>query len=415
MHSIYNLLTLIAQALLPFIARFNGKLKLFVAGRTDVFEQLAAKIAPQDQVFWFHVASLGEYEQGLPLMEVMKTAFPDYKIVLSFFSPSGYEVRKNNKVADVTVYLPIDTPKNAKKFIELVRPEKVFFVKYEFWPNYLFELKRKKIETYLVSGIFRENQLFFKSHGGFYKRALDTFSHFFVQNENAKLLLNKIGLSNVSVSGDTRFDRVTAILKQNNQLDFVHKFKGNKKLIVAGSTWQKDENLLVNYINQTTKDVKLIIAPHNIKTHDIHALKLSITKPTVLYSELDEEKLISAQVFILDTIGLLTKVYSAADLAYVGGGFGQPGVHNVLEPAVFSLPVIIGPNYSHFAEAVELVNAGGCLPIDNQEAFDKTINDLTEKDDFYQKTGGIAGDYVKKRSGATDKIMAYLLENKPHF
>mgnify|MGYP003614887112 CR=1 FL=1 len=266
---LYNIITLLAAQLLKIVALFSPKMKLFVDGRKSTFQTLANKIQTSDKTIWFHAASLGEYEQGLPVIEAIKQQFPNHKIVVTFFSPSGYEVRKNNTVADVTVYLPLDTISNARQFIELVHSEMAFFIKYEYWPNYLNELKKQQIKTYLISGILRENQAFFKWYGGFYRNALKTFDYFFVQNESSKTLLQSIGFNNVKVSGDTRFDRVVSILERDNSLDFIEQFKDNKTTIVIGSSWPKDESLLVNYINQSSDDVKFIIAPHNIKQEQI--------------------------------------------------------------------------------------------------------------------------------------------------
>ena len=312
---LYNIITLLASQLLKIVALFSPKMKLFLDGRKTVFETLKNKLNSSDKTIWFHAASLGEYEQGLPVIESIKEQFPKHKIIVTFFSPSGYEVRKNNTVADVTLYLPLDTIANAKQFIELVRPEMAFFIKYEYWPNYLNELKKQQIKTYLISGILRENQAFFKWYGGFYRNALKTFDYFFVQNESSKTLLKSIGFNNVKVSGDTRFDRVVSILERNNSLDFIEQFKDNKTTIVIGSSWPKDESLLVNYINQSSDDVKFIIAPHNIKSEQIQELKNSITKKVILFSEKDNVNLSDSNVFIIDTIGILTKIYSYADIA----------------------------------------------------------------------------------------------------
>jgi 3-deoxy-D-manno-octulosonic-acid transferase len=409
---LYNLVVLLATQIVKLLALFSPKMKLFVNGRKDVFPTLKSKITPNDKTIWFHAASLGEFEQGLPVMEQIKKQFPHHKIIVTFFSPSGYEVRKNNSIADVTVYLPLDTQSNAEKFIKLVHPEMVFFIKYEFWPNYLNELKKQNITTYLISGIFRENQAFFKWYGGFYRTALQTFDYFFVQNDSSKKLIQSIGFNNVKVSGDTRFDRVVSILERNNSLDFIDQFKDNKTTIVIGSSWPKDEHLLVNYINNSTDDVKFIIAPHNIKSEQIQELKNSITKKTILFSDVRTGRDLSLQeydVFIIDTIGILTKIYSYADIAYVGGGFGNPGVHNLLEPATFGVPIVLGPNYSHFAEATALVNMNGCISIKDQnqlnEAFDLLINN---EDERYEK-GHICSTFVQMNKGATDVIMKHIL------
>ena len=388
-------------------------MKLFVDGRKDVFSTLQSKISPTDKTIWFHAASLGEYEQGLPVIEKIKTQYPTHKVIISFFSPSGYEVRKNNTVADVTVYLPLDTKSNAKEFIKLAHPEMTFFIKYEFWPNYLNELKRQNIKTYLISGIFRENQLFFKWYGSFYRKALKTFDYFFVQNEKSKNLIQSIGFTNVKVSGDTRFDRVVAILERNNSLDFIEEFKDNKTTIVIGSSWPKDESLLINYINNSSENVKFIIAPHNIKQEQIDSLYKQIQISKFKYSDYSIEKLRKPnlknyQVFIIDTIGILTKIYSYGDIAYVGGGFGNPGVHNILEPATFGLPIVIGPNYSHFAEATALVNLEGCISIQNQIQLNEAFDLLLQNKDERLEKGHICSTFVQMNKGATDKIINHL-------
>ena len=413
---LYNIITLLAAQILKLVAVFSPKMKLFVAGRKTVYSTLANQIQSNDKTIWFHAASLGEYEQGLPVIEVIKQKFPAHKIIVTFFSPSGYEVRKNNTVADVTIYLPLDTASNAKQFIQLVHPEMVFFIKYEYWPNYLNELKKQEIKTYLISGILRENQAFFKWYGGFYRTALKTFDYFFVQNENSKKLLQSIGFNNVKVSGDTRFDRVVSILERDNSLDFIATFKDNKTTIVIGSSWPKDENLLVNYINKASDNVKFIIAPHNIKPEQIQELKKSIRKKTILFSEKDEilkqvqnDKLEKFQVFIIDTIGILTKIYSYADIAYVGGGFGNPGVHNILEPATFGLPVVIGPNYSHFAEATALVNMEGCISIQNQTELNEAFDLLLQNEDERFEKGHICSTFVQMNKGATQTIINHIL------
>lgn len=402
---------LLASQLVKLIALFSPKIRLFVTGRKTVFQTLSSKINPEDKTIWFHAASLGEFEQGLPVMEKVKTQFPNHKIVVTFFSPSGYEVRKNNTIADVTVYLPLDTISNAQKFLKLVHPELVFFIKYEFWPNYLNELKKRNSRTYLISGIFRENQAFFKWYGGFYRNALKTFDYFFVQNESSKKLLQRLGFNNVKISGDTRFDRVVAILERDNSLDFIRQFKNNITTIVIGSSWPKDESLLVNYINQTNENVKFIIAPHNIKPDQIQELKNSVSKKTILFSEKGNTNLSDYDVFIIDTIGILTKIYSYADIAYVGGGFGNPGVHNILEPATFGIPIIAGPNFSHFAEAVALVHQQGCLSISNQNELYEAFSNLISNEDIRHEKGHICSTFVEMNKGATAIIMNQISNN----
>ena len=408
---IYNLIVQIANFSLKIIALFSPKIKLFVEGRKPVFEILTAKIKPNDKTIWFHAASLGEYEQGLPVIEKIKEKFPQHKIVITFFSPSGYEVRKNNAVADVTVYLPLDTKKNAQQFLKLVHPEIAFFIKYEYWPNYLNELRKLETPTYLISGIFRENQMFFKWYGGFYRKALETFTYFFVQNESSKKLLLQLGKTNVAISGDTRFDRVATILEKDNTLDFIETFKNETLTIVVGSSWPKDESLLVEYINQTPEKVKFIIAPHNIKSEQIQELKNSISKKVVLFSEVGTGRDLSLQdfdVFIIDTIGILTKIYSYADIAYVGGGFGNPGVHNILEPATFGVPIVIGSNFSHFAEATALVNMGGCISITNKNELSDAFSNLIRNDDIRHEKGHICSTFVQMNKGATAIILKHI-------
>ncbi len=406
---LYTIIVQIAGFLLKFIALFSPKIKLFVDGRKVVFLTLEQKIKDSDKTFWFHAASLGEYEQGLPVIEKIKMKYPNHKIVITFFSPSGYEVRKNNTVADVTIYLPLDTKENAVNFLKLVHPEMVFFIKYEYWPNYLNELQKLGTPTYLISGIFRKNQMFFKWYGGFYRKALNTFTYFFVQNQISKELLLELGKTNVAISGDTRFDRVASILEKDNSLDFIEAFKNKTLTIVIGSSWPKDENLLVDYINQTAEKVKFIIAPHNIKEDQIQELKKSISKKVVLFSENVKSQLIASlqdyDVFIIDTIGILTKIYSYADIAYVGGGFGNPGVHNILEPATFGVPIVIGPNFSHFAEATALVNIEGCISISNKNDLVDVFSNLITNDNIRHEKGHICSTFVQMNKGATEVIM----------
>ena len=378
----------------------------FVCGRRETFAKISENISTNEQVIWVHCASLGEFEQGRPIIENIKKRYPDYKIVLTFFSPSGYENQKNNSLADVTAYLPLDTKRNANRFLDLVNPEMAIFVKYEIWPNMLKELKNRNIETLLVSGIFRNNQIFFKDYGSWMRKSLNAFSHFFVQNENSKLLLNNIGFSNVSIGGDTRFDRVYKITNQDNHLDFIDKFVQNKYILVAGSTWPKDEELLVNYINNIAEDdEKFIIAPHNLTEKGIDNLQKSITKKTTLFS--DKNKSNDAKVFIVNTIGILTKIYSYANVAYVGGGFGV-GIHNILEPAAYGIPIIIGPNFKKFSEAVDLVNLNACQSIRNQEELNSYLIQLHRDERLREVKIHSTKEYVSNNIGATKIILSYI-------
>lgn len=409
---LYNLLIHIAVAILPIIALFNAKIKLFVQGRQASFSILKQKINPADRVFWIHVASLGEYEQGLPIMEELKKRFPTHKIVLTFFSPSGYEVKKNNTLADATLYLPMDTKKNAKTFLKLVHPEKVFFVKYEYWPNYLDQLKKQSIETYLISGIFRPNQVFFKWYGSFYRKALTAFTYFFVQNQQSRELLSSIQLNNSEVVGDTRFDRVSQILENDNTLPFLEELTQGKtkQTLLVGSSWPQDEKIIVDYINQTAdSELKIVIAPHNIKPEQIKQLYESIQKPKQLHSNYiaGTTDLSQTQVYIIDAYSLLTKAYSYATIAYVGGGFGA-GIHNILEAATFGVPILIGPNYKKFQEAKDLIQLGSCIVINNEDDFINNLSKLLTNDVYRCELNDISSSFILANKAATKKIFKHI-------
>jgi len=360
---LYNLLVQVTSLLLKFIALFKPKMKLFIDGRKQTFEKLN-KIQVNDKVFWIHAASLGEFEQGRPIIERLKKEYPNHKIVVSFFSPSGYEIRKNYNIADVVCYLPLDTKKSIKKFIKQVHPEIAIIIKYEFWPNLLTQLKQTNTKTILVSGIFRENQAFFKWYGKWMQKYLSTFNHFFVQS---------------------------------------------KHTLVSGSSWQQDDELLVNYINnKASKEEKFIIAPHNIDIGKISNLQASILKKTILYSERNNVNLKDYQVLIIDTIGLLTKIYSYADVTYVGGGLAT-GLHNILEPATYGIPVIFGGNtYHKFQEANDLLKLGGSKIVITKEDFSTIVCDLKEDDKKRNIMGEICGNYVKDNIGATDLVMRHI-------
>ncbi len=406
----YNIFVIITGWILKPIGFFNKKINFFINGRKETFNKLSS-IKKTDKVIWFHCASLGEFEQGRPIIEKIQNSkfkIQNLKIVLTFFSPSGYEIRKDYKFADVVCYLPLDTKKNAKRFLDIVNPEMAVFVKYEFWPNILKELNNRKIKTILASGIFRKNQKFFNKGfiSDFMKKSLNTFNHFFVQDNNSKNLLNSIDINKVTVSGDTRFDRVYEITKQDNTLDFIADFVQDKHILVAGSTWKKDEELLIDYINNKASDnEKFIIAPHNIK--NIDELKSKFSKEVTLFS--DKVKNNNAQVFIVDTIGILTKIYSYADVAYIGGGF-EKGIHNILEPATFGIPIIIGPKFKKFNEAVELVKLKGCFVVNNKpELF--LILDKFKDNEFINKAKIITNNYVINNLGATECILSYIKKN----
>jgi len=409
MNFLYRILVWKAQIVLSIIALFNKKIRLFVNGRKETFHKLEQAISLKDEVIWMHAASLGEFEQGRPIVEKLKEKYPEKKLVISFFSPSGYEIRKNYNLADVVCYLPLDSKSKTKRFLKIVHPELVIIVKYEFWPNLLNELKQINTKTILVSGIFRKQQSFFKWYGGWMRKFLNAFEHFFVQDENSKSLLNSIGFQNVSVSGDTRFDRVFEITKQNNQLEFIEEFKNNQHTVVVGSSWPDDEKVLVDYINnQASEDEKFIIAPHNIKLDQIQELKQSIKRKTVLFSEKEGKNLSEFQVLIVDTIGILTKIYSYANVAYVGGGYTKSGVHNVLEPATFGNPIVIGPNFKKFNEAIELVQNEACFTVDNSKKLSVLLKKFYQDKSELQKVGDKALNYVVSNKGATSKILNYL-------
>lgn len=404
---IYNLFVYIAWFLLRLAARFNDKLHLFVKGRKMTFALLAEAIAPDDQVIWLHAASLGEFEQGLPIIEKLREEYPTFKILVTFFSPSGYEVKKNTRAADAVVYLPMDTNANAQRFLKMVHPSLAVFVKYEIWPNYLRELNSRKIPTLLISAIFRKEQTYFKWYGGFMRKALETFDHIFVQNRESSELLETIDITRTSVSGDTRLDRVTEIVERDNTLPMVQAFKGKSRCLVAGSTWPEDEEHLVAFINSSNKGLKFILAPHKIERDRIMGLAAAIHKASVLFSHADLSSIGTFDVLIIDNIGMLTKIYSYADIAYVGGAFST-GLHNTLEPAVFGIPVIIGPHYRGFKEAEDLVAQKGILPIANGTTLRQLLENLLEEPELLQKTGAINAAYISKNKGASIQIMGYI-------
>lgn len=393
---------------LKVIALFNHKIKLGVKGRANTFDILKNEIKKSDKTLWFHCASLGEYEQGLPVFNVLRIDYPKHKIILTFFSPSGYEIRKNAPFADVVVYLPLDTKSNAKRFINLVNPELTVFVKYEIWPNYLNEIKKNGLRAVLISAVFRKDQSFFKWYGTQTKQALFAFEHIFTQNEESKNLLESIGYKNATVSGDTRFDRVLNQLQIDNTLDFIETFKQDKLCIVIGSSWPEDEAILVPYINQCKHDVKFIIAPHNIKAKQIEGLKQSIQKETALFSNKENTDHSNASVFIIDTIGILSKIYSYADIAYIGGAMGKTGLHNILEPAVFGVPIIIGFNYKKFPEAQAMIDNGNVFSVNDYSSLKNKLDLLIENKIFRKETSKKSFNFVKEKEGTIIQIIGFL-------
>lgn len=384
-----------------FIASlFNEKARLLGKGQHNAFKLLKEKVDPNGGYVWFHAASLGEFEQGRPVIEQLKREQPDIKILLTFFSPSGYEVRKNYAGADIVSYLPLDIPGNARYFINLVKPSKAIFIKYEFWPNYLMALKAAKVPVYSISAIFRPEQVFFKGYGKWYLNLLKSFEHIFVQDKVSLDLLEKYELRNASVCGDTRFDRVYDLYRQAKQLPLIEAFVSNaEKVIVAGSTWPKDEELLVRYL-KLHPEVKLILVPHEVHYAHISAISGLLDGKFIRYSEATPENVKTTNCLVVDVIGILSSIYRYANVAYIGGGFGV-GIHNTLEAAVYGIPVVFGPNYQKFREARELIAVGGAFSISNYLILETQVDRLLKD----TEAGKMAGEYVKNNTGATEIII----------
>ena len=405
----YNIIIYLYLLGVAIASLFNEKVRKMWRGERDAFRVLKEKVDPQARYVWFHAASLGEFEQGRPLMEELKRQHPELKILLTFFSPSGYEVRKNYEGADIICYLPLDTIRNARKFLRLIRPEMAFFIKYEFWYNYLHILKHRGVPVYSVSSIFRESQVFFRWYGRQYGRVLSCITHFYVQNEISKQLLAKIGLTNVTITGDTRFDRVLQIKEQAKRLAVVEAFvKDAPYVFVAGSSWPPDEEIFIKYFNEH-KDWKLIIAPHVIGEDHLKQIeKLLEGRKVIRYKEAEKDSSVSfsdCDVLIINCFGLLSSIYHYGTVTYVGGGFGV-GIHNVLEAAVWNVPVIIGPNNKRFQEAQELMANGGCFEINNYEDFESLMTRFTNDQKFLEEASQKAGKYVKGKAGATQLILS---------
>ncbi|NNL15634.1 MAG: 3-deoxy-D-manno-octulosonic acid transferase [Flavobacteriaceae bacterium] len=409
MFTLYNILLHFANVILKIFGLFNHKIKLGVVGRRKTFNRLNKVLSKGDKSIWFHCASLGEYEQGLPVFEEIIRLYPSNKIVLSFFSPSGFESKKNTSIADLVVYLPIDTKRNARDFLNILNPELVIFVKYEFWPNYLNEIIKQNKKAILISALLRPNQIFFKPYGKWMPKYLKAFDHFFVQNELSKKLFNSIGFQNVTISGDTRYDRVSNQLKMNNSLPSIEEFKDNKLCFVAGSTWPEGEDLICDYINSNPSlDIKFIIAPHDVKPNRIKQLQKKLKTGGIIFSEKDNEKLKEGQVLIINTIGLLSKIYSYADITYVGGALGSTGLHNILEPAVFGSPIIIGKNHTKFPEAKLMIEQGGVFCINSKLEFKSVLSGLIKNVESRKQAGLLNSKYIEKNKGAVIQILDYL-------
>ena len=400
---IYNLGIHIYQLGVKLAALFSDKPAKMVKGHREVFGLLESKIDRNARYIWFHAASLGEFEQGRPLIERIRKDYPQYKILQTFFSPSGYEVRKNYDGADIVCYLPFDTPSNVRKFIDLVNPCMVFFVKYEFWQNYLNELHKRSIPVYSVSSIFRPGQVFFRWYGKSYQQVLKTFAHLFVQNQESKKLLAGIGVNNTTVVGDTRFDRVLDICAAAKQLPLVQKFKGGALTFVAGSSWGPDEDIFIKYFN-AHPEMKLIIAPHVVNDSHMKEIMAKLNRPCIRYTQATEENVQQADCLIIDCYGLLSSIYRYGEISYIGGGFGV-GIHNVLEAAVYGIPVIFGPNNKKFREAQHLLANKGGFEINGYEDFETLMDKFLADEAYLKQFGKSAGDYVKNNSGAMEKIM----------
>ena len=403
---IYNLIIALYDLAVHIISPFSRKPRKMMKGHWVVYELLRQQLEPGYRYIWFHAASLGEFEQGRSLMEKIRASYPEYKLLLTFFSPSGYEVRKNYRGADIVCYLPFDKPRNVKKFLDLVNPCMAFFIKYEFWKNYLDELHSRRIPVYSVSSIFRKGQIFFKWYGGTYRNVLRNFDYLFVQNERSKRFLAKIGINRAMVVGDTRFDRVLQIRQEAKELPLVELFKGKAMTFVAGSSWQPDEDLFIEYFN-THPEMKLIIAPHVIDENHLVEIVSKLKRPYVRYSRADEKNVLKADCLIIDCFGLLSSIYRYGEIAYIGGGFGV-GIHNTLEAAVYGIPVIFGPKYQKFQEAVQLIENKGAYCIKNYVELKVLLDRLMTDDEFLRDTGYRAGSYVTDNAGATDKILSVI-------
>jgi 3-deoxy-D-manno-octulosonic-acid transferase len=426
----YNIFLLVYNLAIRIVSLWNSKARLWIGGRKEIWDKLRSEVGLQrsgpgssdSQLVWMHCASLGEFEQGRPLLESIRAQQPGVKILITFFSPSGYEVRKDYAGADLVFYLPMDSKKNAVQFISIIRPTVVFWVKYEYWYYFLATLKKENIPTLLISGIFREGQPFFKWYGRLHRYMLECFTHLFIQNEPSKKLLGKLGLTNnVTISGDTRFDRVAAIAGLKEPVPLIEEFCGKNIVIVAGSTWEEDEEEIDHYANKYTR-IKFIIAPHEIDEEHLKEME-KLFKYTIRYSRLKEisnnkqeyrnfDVENTKNVLIIDNVGMLARLYQYATVTYVGGGFGDDGVHNVLEAAVYGKPVVFGPVYDKYPEAEELVVAGGGIPVETALELEKAFNELLEDGDYYQQASLASLHYVDSKKGATGKIMEYIQEKR---
>lgn len=406
---LYNICMAIYALLIRLVAPFNKKARLWCDGRKGMMERMRQAIGDTENIVWIHVSSLGDFEQGRPLVDYIKANYPDHKILLTFFSPAGYEVRKNYPNADYVFYIPVDTRREVRHFLDIVHPKITIFVKYEFWLNMLAELRKRKISTFIVSAIFRRNSIFFNPFGGIWREALRTFSTLFVQDEKSKALLAEIGIDNVVVAGDTRFDRVITIAENAKRIEIIEQFKGNKQLFVAGSTWRPDENILLPLINENP-DIKFVIAPHEMENSRIERILHEVKGGAVRYTQLTND-FADKQVLILDTVGLLSRVYGLAEWAYIGGGFGA-GIHNTLEAAVYGLPVAFGTKYHKFKEACDLIELGAGCSVANAEELKAWFAELKSDCDYCARLSAIAKAYVGQHKGSTDMVINAIFSRK---
>ncbi|OYD41973.1 3-deoxy-D-manno-octulosonic acid transferase [Sphingobacterium cellulitidis] len=411
MRFLYDLGILIYGLLLRVFALFNAKAKLLLNGRKDLLQRIEQTVEKDQEYIWFHFASLGEFEQGRAVMEQIKIRYPNEKIIVTFFSPSGYEIRKNTALADYVFYLPADTPRNSRRFLDLINPKFAVFTKYEYWYHYFKELNKRKIRLLMISAIFRENQVFFKQYGGFFRSILKNVSFFFTQNNESVHMLKWIGITNAGLAGDTRFDRVVELPKQHKDIPEVQRFVGKDSVLVAGSTWQPDEILLKDLLEKN-KDLKAIIAPHEIHQEHIDQI-LKLFPHALLFSKFntytDQQIAVSRQL-IIDNIGMLSSLYYFGRIAYIGGGFGV-GIHNTLEAATYGMPVIFGPKYEKFQEAIDLLELGAGFSIANEKELNEVYQALSNSEKLL-KASLAAKNYVQQRSGATQIIMKYLETEK---
>lgn len=392
-------------AAIKAVAPWKPKARKWVEGRRGIFERLQATVGASDKpVVWIHASSLGEFEQGRPVIEAIHEQYPQYRVLLTFFSPSGYEIRKDFAAADWVFYLPADTPRNVRRFLDIVRPEMAIFVKYDYWLNYLSELRRRKIRSYIFSSLFRRNSIFFKPYGGMFRRALETFETIFVQNDESKRLLSEIGFENVIVAGDTRFDRAAALPAQASRYPLIEHFKGEGRLFIVGSSWRPDEDLLVPFVN-AHPDVKFVIAPHEMEQPRIERLEAECTGGVVRYSRCRTESDVEgARVLIIDVIGILNQLYQYADWVYIGGGFGVC-IHNTQEPATYGVPIAFGPKYHKFKEACDMIKLGACASVTTTEELEEWFAPLKADEKRRAHFARIAADYITANKGATELIV----------